>query len=459
MYSDLYLRPHYQPSKLLVAAAIIAVVSFGIFYYTSDATPTRASKKIIKAQQIVNVTPRQVGIYWESDIADSGWILYGDSAKTITTIASDVFTEKGEAPKRNYHYAVLTNLEPDSTYFYTFISDNEMIQSAEKKPFTVRSASTVGSSGSLSPAYGKVAKSNGEVAKNAIVMLTIPEAYPLMAISGNTGEWLVPLQYFVSRTKNTYILTAESTIAQITFSDQVQKSKVNTVLGQTHPLPQTIVLGENYTFGTSSQVLSAQSEVLRKPAEQNKSYSFAIRYPRNGSVIPGTAPLIKGYGIPDRTVSISINSNPAFTVTTVVDKDGQWSIPVARTFLPGKYTISVISQNANNRQIEIKNTYTLIKSGEQVLGVNDATPSATINPSPTTIRTPTPSVTLAPTSAFTTPTPSTIPSPTVYTTLTPDGISITPTPEPPVSGVSNMVPYVMSGVGLMVVGGGLLLLF
>lgn len=460
MYSDLYLRPHYRPSKLLISLALIVVVSFGIFYFSSDSVPTRASKKTVKKQEIVNVTPRQVGIYWESDNADESWILYGDSNKNIATVAPDIFTAKGEAPKRTYHYAELKNLNPDTTYYYVIVSDNEIIQSQDK-PFTVRTSSSVGSSGSLTPAYGKIARSSGEAAKNTIVMLSIPEAYPLLAITGNTGEWLVPLQYFVSRSKGTYVIVTEDTMAQITAFSQKDVSKVNTILAKTHPLPQTVVLGENYTFLDPASVLSAQTQAHTQDTSTLRSYSVAIRYPRNNSVVPGTAPLIKGYGIPGHTVTVTINSNPVFTSRVAVDKEGQWSVPIDRTFMPGKYILSAITENQNNRLVEIKHTYTLIKSGERVLGESTSTPSATVKPNPTSaVFTPTPTsraTTPLPTSSFITPT-STINGVTPTVAVTPYGSSETPTPPPPVSGVGNIAPYLMTGMGLMVVGAGVLLL-
>lgn len=467
MYSDLYLRPHYQPSKILVAIALIVMVSFGIFFYTSDSAPTRASKKTIKKQQIVNVTPRQVGIYWESDIADEAWILFGQSENSITTAAPDVFTTRGEASKRLYHYAELKNLNPDTTYYYQIVSDNEIIMSPQQKAFTVKTSAAVGSSGSLTPAYGKIVKPNGEAAKNAIVTLSIPEAYPLLALTGSTGEWLMPLQYFVSRSKGTYIIASETTMTQINATYDNQESKVNTILGKTHPLPQSIVLGEKYTFLDPPSVLSAQTEVQRPDNTDNKTYSVAIRFPRNNSVVPGDSPLIKGYGIPGKTVTVTISSNPVFSATVLVDKEGQWDVPLTRTFFPGKYTISAVTRNQNNKLVEIKHTYTLIKSGERVLGESTSTPSATVKPSPTVrVSTPTPTSRLTtpvpttnvatPTSSLESPTPSMVI--TQSPTVTPYGSYETPTPPPPASGVGNIAPYVMTGMGLMVVGAGLLLL-
>ncbi len=452
MYSDLYLRPHYRPSNILIAMAIIVAVSSGIFYYSSGSVPVRASKTKVSRQEIVNVTPHQAGVYWETDNADEGWLLYGEDPNNMKSLALDVFIEKGEAPKRTYHYAVLTNLKSDTTYYYAIVSENEMILSAEKKPFTVRTASSVGSSGSLTPAYGKIAKTNGEAAKNIVVMLTIPEAYPLLAITGNTGEWLVPLQYFVSRNKGMYIVPTESTIVQILAFSNSEVSKINTSLEKTHPLPQTIVLGENYTFAEPAQVLSVQTDIQSSESRNNRQHTVAIRYPRNNSVIPGTAPLIKGFGVPGMQVTVNISSNPAFSTTVIVDKDGQWEVPVSRAFFPGKYTISAVTQNQNNRLVEIKHTYTLIKSGERVLGESTGTPSATLIPSPTrpVILTPTQGVTPAVTT-YISPT-------TAIITTTPSLPLESPTPPPPVSGVSNAMPYVMTGVGFVIVGAGLLLL-
>jgi len=194
------------------------------------------------------------------------------------------------------------------------------------------------------------------------------------------------------------------------------------------------MLGNNYIFvDEETNVLSAQDTVQNRPTTPR--FNVEMRYPKENSVIPGQTPLIKGTGVPGSVVSISINTTPAFSGRSTVDADGDWSVVVKKPFDPGTYTISMQTTDRNGQIVTITRNFTLIKSGEQVLGESTtATPSASIIPSVTVvIQTP------APTGAI-----STAPIQTS-------------TPAPPVSGV-DVSPFLLAGFGLITVAAGVLLL-
>ena len=446
-YSDLYLQEKSRPSKVLIGMALVAVVSFAIFYYTSDAAPTRASKMTVKQHEIVNVTARQAGIFWESASADQAWILYGSGANNTDKVALDERDNLDTKADRIFHYAVIKDLQPETTYHYKIISNNEIVTTGDGSSFTFTTAPDSGSSGLLTPAYGKVALTSGSPAVQAFVMLNVPESYPLLAITGNTGEWLLPLQYFVGKRSNVYVIATESSLAQIKIFNDSQSSVINTVLGQTHPLPQTVVLGENYSFAEDAKVLSAQSNRTASTKETTNN-TISIRFPKDGSVIPGNSPLVKGYGIPGKSVTVSIDSKPSFSKTVKVDKNGEWDVPVDRNFLPGKYVLTMTTQNNQQKITQLRSTYTLIKSGEQVLGETSvSTPSATLMPTQSL------SPTLVPTIDESNDPIDDSPDPTDSVDET-----ITQPPPPPVSGFDITLPYLMTGVGFVIAGVGLMLL-
>ena len=132
-YSDLYLQQQSRPSKVLVALAMIAVISFAIFYYTSEGTPTRASKQTVKQHEAVNVTARQAGVFWETETADQGWILYGSEANKTDKIALDPRDSTNEKSNRLFHYAVIKDLQPETTYYYKIISNNDIDKVKDKR--------------------------------------------------------------------------------------------------------------------------------------------------------------------------------------------------------------------------------------------------------------------------------------------------------------------------------------
>ncbi len=414
------------------------------YYFLSSSTPTRASKQVVKEHQQVNIFPKQVGIFWEVTTNDEGWIIYGENPSNLNQISLDE-RDLSKRENRKYHYVVLKNLVPDTTYYYRIISNNELVSAEGNEPFSIRTIPDGTSSSSMSPAYGKIVSQSGDPLQNNFVLINVNNAYPLLTLTKNTGEWLIPMQYIISTADQRSIPVSEDTIVNIRAFNESQQSVIKATLNQTHPIPQTIVMGNNYTY-LEKQVLSATS--------QNKtttsSYNVELLYPKNGAVIPGNTPLIKGKGIPGKEVSIQINARPSFAGSTKVDKDGNWTVTVGKTIMPGTYTLSMTTQDGRNRSVEIKRNFTLIKSGEQVLA--ESTGSATITPT-VTVR---PSGTITP-SQRVTPSPTLIaevPTPTdevVVTDLTP-----TLTPAPPVSGIS-VIPFMFAGIGLLLLGAGLVL--
>lgn len=463
MYSDLYINKRRNFFiKPLLALLVVAISATGIFLYTQGSVATRASKKNLLEHQIVNVSKGQFGVFWQSDTPDIGWIIYGSSPDKLDQIALDEQDIKSEKQARKYHYALIGDLEPGQEYFYKIISDNELI-SNNNDAFSAYTLSSTIPSNAMSPIYGKVLNTNNTPAKNAFVIVAVGNSYSLLTFSGNTGEWLLPMQYVVNiSTKKQAQLTEETPITIQFFNDK-ENSMVRSIINKSRPVPQPIVLGNNYSFLQDNQVLSAQDEAPSSTKIASKK-RVEVVYPKDDSVIPGTAPLVNGNGVPGQLVTIEISANPVYRASAVVDSYGSWNVPVTVNMAPGKYSINVETKDEAGNRLKFIRDFTLIKSGERVLGETDSTPSATINPSPTILITPT--VQVNPTVVVQTITPSPKPTftPTPVSQITPiltpilSPIYATVTPAPPVSGV-NLIPYFGAGVGfiIFVVGAALLI--
>ena len=70
MYSDLYTKSRFNAVKMLSSVAGVIVIALGLFLFTQDSAPTRASKRALLDHQIVNMSPKQFGVFWEVDTAD-----------------------------------------------------------------------------------------------------------------------------------------------------------------------------------------------------------------------------------------------------------------------------------------------------------------------------------------------------------------------------------------------------
>lgn len=449
MYSELYTQSHFRFTKYLAFAAVFVVVSTAIFLLSQDASPTRASKRTLKEHEVVNVSPRQIGIFWETDEPDEGWIMYGERESSLDQIALDERDIKGEKSKRRYHYALLKDLQPNKTYYYKIVSDNELITKEDKAAFEAMTLQENAAMSSLSPIYGKVIQTNGQPARSTYAMLIVGNAYPLLSMTGNTGEWLIPLQYLANKQTRSAVPVTDEALITIQLFDDESRSMVRSTIDRSRPIPQAITLGNNYSFISETDVLSVQdTKKIETPVRRD---TVDIRFPKQGAVIPGVAPLIKGYGIPGKAVDVTIDSKPEFSSRVTVDEKGEWNVPVKTSIKPGKYALTVQTEDVKGNVVQIEREFTLIKSGERVLGESDeATPSGTITPSTS------PSIVVS----TATPTPSTVsPTPTVMLASPTPIVSskLTGVPTPPVSGMS-IIPVMMAGIGMVAFGIGVMLL-
>ena len=438
-YSDLYLKSQSRPSRLMVFVAVVVMASAAVIYYTSGIKFTRASKQTTTKHHVVNLLPKQSGVFWEVQTADKGRVIYGENPANLSEVAVDE-RDINMQKDRKHHYAVLKNLKPDTRYYYKLISNNELVSDTKGEPFSLRTLEEKTPGNALSPAYGTVVLPGGEPMSGVVVLISLANAVPLVATTGATGEWLVPLQYLVTKDTLRPVTIDMNTILTIDIFSEDARSVVKATVAQSSPLPQKVVIGKNYTFLEGDNVLSATSN---KSKSSQKKYQVELRYPKQNAVIPGSAPLVNGKGVPGEFVTVSIDAKPVFTRRVRVDQNGDWLIEVKAPFRPGTYNLILKTVNDLNREVEIERQFTIIKSGEQVLAAT-ATPSGSVTPRTTV----TGSLTLTPTGQES-PTPE-------PTEIDNSDLTATPTPPPPVSGI-NMVPIVVTSIGLVIVGAGLFL--
>ncbi|MFA6390455.1 MAG: Ig-like domain-containing protein, partial [Patescibacteria group bacterium] len=187
---------------------------------------------------------------------------------------------------------------------------------------------------------------------------------------------------------------------------------------------------KNYSFAGDDNVLSASTNL--GTAANNK---VEILYPKEGSLIPGSIPLIKGVAMPSSRIEITVNSKKTYSSITTSDGKGNWSYLLPENLELGPHTIVIKTKDQTGKEVMLTRKFTMIAQQG-----NEGRVLGTASGEPTIIITATPIPTIA---AFTSPTP-TVPA------------NITTTP--PVSG-SNFMGTIFGSMALIVIGGGILLAF
>lgn len=432
-YSDLYFRSKNRFSVALAAVAAVSILSFSLFFMGTGSAPTQASKKVLKRHEIVNLSSTQAGIFWQSEKKEVGWIVYSDKESNMDTVVFDERDLENKKTSSYYHYVLLRNLDRDKVYYYKVVSGNEAVAKKDKSPFSFKTAKNVNVSSSVKPAYGKVLQPNGMPALNVFVAFYYPNAVPLVALTKTTGEWLIPLQFTISRGAGEIIsINDQEKIRIEMLGDDLPSTNIESLVKKTNPLSQTIIMGKDYKFISDEEVLPAST--TRFP---QISSEIDIIFPREGAVVPAVKPLLKGTALPNKEVNLTINSRPAFTKNITADKEGQWKIELPIAIASGSYTLVATTDDEKGKKMTLKRNFSIAKSGEQVLG--DATGGATTTtPVPTGVS----------------PLPTATPEVQAYVTADPSVL----TPTPPVSGLDSNI-FMYSSMALIIMGAGFLLVF
>jgi len=435
VYSQLYFRnKNYIPLPLAIVVVFLLVIFFSHLFHQSS-QPSKASKKLLKRLEIVNLNYNQASIFWQTDDKTNGYIFYGENKNKINNL---VFDDRDTPMKKNnflYHLVNIKNLLPEKEYFFLIVVDNQIIKQENGEPFSFFTPKFQLENKSPTLIYGKIFQTNNLPLENAIVFLNFDQHYSFSTITKASGEWLIPLTVFYKKNdlKAKIGDFNDKVIIEI-LSEGGEKTIVTGKINQFSPLPQTLVIGKNYNFLFEENVLGVKNEV-HLINKKNNEKAIEIIFPQEEAVIPGYRPIIKGIALPEKEIFLSLfpleDKNKIYNARVKANKDGFWSLKFLENLIPSKYQLILQTVDEKNNDIQLTRGFRLI--GNQAIEgkvLGESTPSATIIP--TTVKLLSPS-----------------PSPVSFYNPTP---TINLTPTTPVSGGSNIVLLSAFGVFSIVIG-------
>lgn len=237
------MRSEIKIPTLLGLGIIVAGIIAGVFLLTtnqifqSKAAPSTAPKNI----QITNTTDTQASISWKTDEPASGFVQAGISSSLGFSFRDE--RDQNLPQKHILHFATLTKLTPNTTYFYKITSD--AVTYPTNSYYFFKTAPK-GESNNYSALIGQVVSSDQQPISEALVTLVIDGAQNLSTVTKVAGNFILPLANI--RTQNlekNFTFPETSSSAKLTISDGVTKSEIKISLPPTSkPLP-VIILGKN----------------------------------------------------------------------------------------------------------------------------------------------------------------------------------------------------------------------
>ncbi|MFH0773215.1 MAG: Ig-like domain-containing protein [bacterium] len=383
---------------------------------------------------VVNRSPHGFEVVWstKNTVKTDQWVEVG-SQKGMYPIMGKL-DHIGEV----YH-ANVTGLKADTTYYFRVRVGTSTYILPSLVSETIHTPKEM-KENPISPAYGKVVLPSTRPYANGLLIYEIDGYYPLAVFTKETGEWLLPLTGLIEKKSNTITFVTNSLPVSIKLFSYPEAA-IQTYVGQTRPLKQAIIAGISLRLAQSTQgkdeaVLGVSSQTI---PPQTKTMSSII-YPKENALIPGTAPLIRGTGSAGKSVTVLIQApTKQYSYRTKADEKGNWLVQYPLALEPGKYTIIATIENSSGLPTVLRRIFSIIKSGEQVLGA--ASGSSTLTP------------TVLPTSASA---PTQEPTNTQIPTILPT--TFVPTTTPPVTG-GGMSGFLFGALFCIVIGTGLVLAF
>lgn len=395
-YSDLY-RPRQIKIPSIVAVFVIGVLSFVMTQFLFVPTrSTSATKRNILNMQVANVGPNRATIVWRTTNKEPGMVLWGTSTSNLNRIAIDERDSVDDNAQFFNHSVQLTELLPNTKYFYRLSNTKELLELGKTSTFTFSTTPNDSRINSLKPVYGTVTSASGVTEKNVLVLFQYPGAYPLATLSKPSGEWLLPLNGLTTKQGTSLIAPSVSDVITLTFYDESgNTATVRSPIELLSPVDQPVQMGKQYTLPEESKVLgtsSAQFVVAQTspPPTEASLDNLRITYPVQNAILGVGSPLIKGKASSNAVIMLSVRSINATTVsinrTTSADKQGDWRLSFPQILPAGTYSLTAKTEGSYS---SITRMFTVTQSGERVLG--EATGSASLTLTPTKTPTVTPS--------------------------------------------------------------------
>ncbi len=466
-YTQFYTRSKPNGVFLGIFLVILLIGSFFAVRTYLPAQTSLAQSDSIELMQVTNIFPTQTTVVWKSENKQEAWLTWGTKENDLSNIAYDDRAGEKSGQSYSYHSVTLKDLSPETTYYFKVTDGKSFFAKNGKDIFTFSTISNLKQSTHNKPAYGKYVVDNKPMG-SAIVLIEHPAIYPLSTVTKPSGEWLIPFNYTVNKkTGALYILKPEDIVSISVLDETGKTTRVTARTLQLSPLKDPIKNG-------ALANLTTPKETSSKPSSEG---AISLIYPKKNAVITADTPLIKGTAEPNSDVIVTLttkrdstNADDVF-YTATADENGIWKLALNSALKPGSYSIEVKPRGGVDEGRAIAHSFSIAKSGTQVLG--ESTPSSTItptaSPSPTLAvsQTPTPTSTssaqLSPTSTQ----PTITPLPTITSapqmTATPPPLysssnSADLTPTPPVAGIS-FYPMAAAAASLMIFGAALLVIF
>lgn len=242
------------PTLLGLGVLIVGLVMGGFLVLQRQILTSRANQSFLpKNVTVANISDTSFSIFWSTDQPTTGFVQAGPASSLEGSYLDE---RDSQSPKlHNLHFVTLTNLKPNTLYYYQIRSGPNLYPKAT--PATTKTAPTLEVGEKYQPIMGVILAPDKKGAE-ALVILDLPEAQKLATITKAASNFVLPLTGIRTSSLDQPFFIPEETIATLTISNSKTSSQVKIFLPpQGNPLPP-ITLSQDVDF-TNQQASPSSS--------------------------------------------------------------------------------------------------------------------------------------------------------------------------------------------------------
>lgn len=222
------------PTILGIGVLLVGLVG-GVFLVSQNQLAVFQTKAAKSAEPqkitLANLSGNSASIYWQTEEESSGFIEAGPGSSLGLTFGDD--RDSGAPKPHKLHFSTLTNLTPNTTYYYKIVSGTN---SYPTQPLSFKTPENIQNSPN-SPLIGQIVDVNSQPVNEALVILDITGNSNLATITKVSGNFILPLTSLSDLSTNPN--------ATLTVFNGEKSSRINLKLPFTqNSLPQ-IILGQD----------------------------------------------------------------------------------------------------------------------------------------------------------------------------------------------------------------------
>lgn len=281
----------------LIGLGILLIGLAGGVYLTTE-------NQILKTRAAVSSTPKNVNIYnlsesgasvsWQTDEATTGFVQTGILQQQKSVYRDDRDLDTPQPHK--LHFVTLTNLIPNTTYYYQIYSGQTIYPNIPATFTTLPPTETL----NWSPVVGTILNADNRPTDEALIILELENAQKLATITKSGGNFIMPLSGL--RITDLSKIFSGNNIpykAKLVISGPQSSSQVSIFVPLENPSLPPVILGRDADL--------TQNTINSKPT-LTPILTEVQKYDLNGDGMinaPDVSIILKNFGIINKTSSTS----------------------------------------------------------------------------------------------------------------------------------------------------------